>query len=211
MLDGMSEPDLWDPGSPRNRDRTRESKRQVRGLLMAWDPIGVSGVPEAANEYDCMISPLLHCLFEGAGTRSLAELISHERSSHFGLGPDVASDRQLAESLTAWWETRRGTATLHCAALRAAEVYVVGVSEKQTPKSALGRLDNFSILSNQLRLKWIESPSVLILDRCGHISAAIRSKLRGRVHAGSKKVLNHELATWESKYFGVAIYCTQAC
>ena len=111
MLNGVSEPDPWDPGSPRNRDRTRESKRQVRRLLMAWDPIGVSGVPEAADEYDCMISPLLHCLFEGAGTRSLAELISHERSSHFGLGPDVASDRQLAERLTAWWETRLSTTT----------------------------------------------------------------------------------------------------
>jgi hypothetical protein len=111
MLDDVSEPDSWDPGSPRNLDRTRESKRQVRRLLMAWDPIGVSGVPEAADEYDCMISPLLHRLFEGADTRSLAELISHERSYHIGLGPDVASDRQLAEQLTAWWETRRSTTT----------------------------------------------------------------------------------------------------
>src|ERR1035438_100978 len=111
MLDGMSEPDPWDPGSPRKRGRTRESKRKVRRLLMAWDPIGVSGIPEAADEYDCMISPLLHRLFEGAGTRSLAELISHERSSHFGLGPDETSDTQLAEWLTAWWQTRRSTIT----------------------------------------------------------------------------------------------------
>ena len=44
----MGEPDAWDPGSPRNRDRTRESWRQVRGLLMAWDLVGVAGVPEAA-------------------------------------------------------------------------------------------------------------------------------------------------------------------
>jgi hypothetical protein len=42
ILDGMGEPDAWDPGSPRNRDRTRESWRQVRGLLMEWDLIGVA-------------------------------------------------------------------------------------------------------------------------------------------------------------------------
>ena len=69
----MSEPDPWDPGSPRNRDRTRESKRQVRRLLLEWDPIGVSGIPEAADEYDCMISPLLRRLFDGADSRSLAD------------------------------------------------------------------------------------------------------------------------------------------
>jgi hypothetical protein len=26
---------------------------------MGWDLIGVAGIPEAADEYDCMISPLL--------------------------------------------------------------------------------------------------------------------------------------------------------
>ena len=90
----MGEPDAWDPGSPRNRDRTRESWRQVRGLLMAWDLVGVAGIPEAADEYDCMISPLLHRLFEGADTRSLADWISRERASHFGAGPKPPGNRR---------------------------------------------------------------------------------------------------------------------
>jgi hypothetical protein len=98
-------------GQSRNRDRTRESWRQVRGLLMEWDLIGVAGIPAAADEYDCMISPLLHRLFEGADTRSLAGWISHERASHFGAGPDDARDMRLAESLTAWWERRRTAVT----------------------------------------------------------------------------------------------------
>jgi hypothetical protein len=98
----MGEPDAWDPGSPRNRDRTRESWRQVRGLLMEWDLIGVAGIPEAADEYDCMISPLLH---------RLADWIGRERASHFGVGPDDAQDMRLAESLTAWWERRRAEAS----------------------------------------------------------------------------------------------------
>jgi len=82
----------------------------MRRLLMEWDPIGVSGIPRAADEYDCMISPLLHHLDEGADARSLAAWISREKSSHFGLEPDNTRDTQLAERLTAWWE-RRTTAT----------------------------------------------------------------------------------------------------
>jgi hypothetical protein len=109
ILEGMSEPDAWDPDSPRNKERTRESQRQVRCLLMEWDPIGVSDIPEAADEYDCMISSLLHLLFEGADARSLADWIRHERLSHFGLWPDDARDMQLAEWLTTWWDTRRTT------------------------------------------------------------------------------------------------------
>jgi hypothetical protein len=70
--------------------RTRESWRQVRELLMEWDLIGVADIQEAADEYDCMISPLLHRLFEGADTRSLADWISRERISHFGAGPGDA-------------------------------------------------------------------------------------------------------------------------
>ena len=103
----MGEPDAWDPGSPPNRERTRESWRQVRRLLMESDLVGVAGSPEAADEYDCMIGPILHRLFEGADTHSLADWISHERSSHFGAGPDDAKDKLLAESLTGWWQRRR--------------------------------------------------------------------------------------------------------
>jgi hypothetical protein len=111
ILDGMSEPDPWALGTPRNRERPRESQRHVHRLLMEWDPLGVSGIPEAADEYDCMISPLIHQLLDGADARSLAGWISHERISHFGLSPHAASDAQLAEKLTAWWEKRRATAT----------------------------------------------------------------------------------------------------
>jgi hypothetical protein len=37
----------------RNKYQSRESRARVREILMReWDPIGVSGVPEAADEYD---------------------------------------------------------------------------------------------------------------------------------------------------------------
>jgi hypothetical protein len=85
----VSEPDRWDPGSPRNRDRTRESQRQVRELLLAWDPIGVGGTDSAEDEYDLMISPLMHLLHDGADTDALAEWIASQRD-YMGLGPEAS-------------------------------------------------------------------------------------------------------------------------
>jgi hypothetical protein len=82
----------WNPASTRNRDRTRESQRQLRRLLLTWDPIGVADLAQAADEYDCMSSPLLHRLFDGADAGSLAAWISHERAEHFGLDADDEHD-----------------------------------------------------------------------------------------------------------------------
>lgn len=50
---------------------------------MEWDLIGVAGIAEAADEYDCMISPLLHRLFEGTEAGLLPDWISHERVISF--------------------------------------------------------------------------------------------------------------------------------
>ena len=55
---------------PRNRERTQDYQRQARHLLMELDPIGVSGTPEAAGEYDCMIGRLLHRLSRGTVSAS---------------------------------------------------------------------------------------------------------------------------------------------
>jgi hypothetical protein len=43
---------------------------------MAWDPIGAAGIPEAADEYDCMISPLMHQLHAGAEESTVASGLS---------------------------------------------------------------------------------------------------------------------------------------
>jgi hypothetical protein len=111
ILDDMGGSGSWDPGDPRNRERIRGSWRQARRLLMEWDPIGVSDVSEATDEYDCMIGPILHRLFDGADAHSLAQWISHERTNHFGLAPDQARDNRLAEALAAWWQRRRSSNT----------------------------------------------------------------------------------------------------
>ena len=105
----MGEPDARDPGGPRDRESAQESQSQVRHLLMEWDPLGVSDLPEAADEYDCLIGPLLRRLSDDADTRSLAQWISSERFRRFGVAADEARDTRLAEALIAWWVRRRAT------------------------------------------------------------------------------------------------------
>jgi len=39
-----------------DKEESRAIRRQIRRVLMeAWDPIGVSDIPEAADEYDSYI------------------------------------------------------------------------------------------------------------------------------------------------------------
>lgn len=78
-------------------------------MLMAWDPIGVADAVEAADEYDCMISPLMHQLFEGASTTALSSWIAAERTDHFDAGEDPERDAELAQQLVNWWAKRTMT------------------------------------------------------------------------------------------------------
>lgn len=74
-------------------------------LHFIWDPIGVSGVPEARDEYDSYISPILELLSERKNEKEIsAELLSIStgqmgltKSKHLKKRAD-----QAAETLTRW-------------------------------------------------------------------------------------------------------------
>ena len=57
----------------------------MRDLLLGWDPIGVAGSDAAADEYDFMISPLMHLLHDGADREAIARWIASQRD-YMGLG-----------------------------------------------------------------------------------------------------------------------------
>ena len=75
--------DRWDPGNPENRERTRRLKGELRALLLEWDPIGVADIPEAQDEYDGYVSPLLHLLH---GEQSVDAVNSYLVSVVEGMG-----------------------------------------------------------------------------------------------------------------------------
>ena len=95
--------DLSDPGDPENKERTRVLQRELRARLLRWDPIGVAETPEAQDEYDCLISPLMHRLHEGASEKAITKWLVGEMTGHFGMSIDRKRERQLAHDVVEWW------------------------------------------------------------------------------------------------------------
>ena len=59
----------------------------VRRILMQeWDPIGVDGIPEPADEYDTYVGAVGRMLREGATDEELARYLVDIRENRMGLG-----------------------------------------------------------------------------------------------------------------------------
>jgi hypothetical protein len=99
------EEDLWDPSNPANKERTRALGGELRRRLLAWDPMGVADAPEAQDEYDSLISPLMHRLHDGMSEGDIADWLMHELDANWGLHPVDERERRLVTDLNNWWAT----------------------------------------------------------------------------------------------------------
>lgn len=64
---------------------TRSLEKQIRQILLAWNPIGF---PVPDDEYDCLVHTVLSSWFQRQSKEQLRELIARELTDHFGL-PDA--------------------------------------------------------------------------------------------------------------------------
>jgi hypothetical protein len=88
----------------------RRGAKGIRRLLMeAWDPIGVQGSDEGANEYDGYLSPISDRLKSGASVEELASFLTRIREERMGAGPDRARDSATAALLIDWYSTEMAT------------------------------------------------------------------------------------------------------
>ena len=59
-----------------DKETSREIRRKIRGILVAqWDPIGVDGIPEAADEYDSYVGGVYELLEAGAAVAAISEYL----------------------------------------------------------------------------------------------------------------------------------------
>jgi hypothetical protein len=72
-------------------------------MLLRWDPIGVSDAPEAADEYDCMISPLMQRLHRGTTSAAVSGWLAQELEEHFGMSADPEREDRFAAEVMRWW------------------------------------------------------------------------------------------------------------
>jgi hypothetical protein len=79
-----------------NKYRDDENLARIREVLMReWDLIGVSGVPEAADEYDSYVGGVYMMLMQGrASSEAIAAYLFDIATRHMGLSAHAA---ELAE------------------------------------------------------------------------------------------------------------------
>jgi hypothetical protein len=80
----------------------------LRHLIREWDPIGVADVAPA-DEYDCLIAPLITKLSQGAVPAEINEYLWYELEDHFGIDPGFHDVDGMANRLVAWWAAVGGT------------------------------------------------------------------------------------------------------
>jgi hypothetical protein len=68
-------------------------------LLTQWDPIGVHGIPEAADEYDEYAPPVARMLADGTSVAELSSYLLRIETDTLGLKGDPTRARQVAERL----------------------------------------------------------------------------------------------------------------
>jgi len=71
----------------RNKYQSRENRARVRELLMReWDPIGVAGIPEAADEYDAYANKAYVMLMDDRATaEEISAYLFEIATNHMGL------------------------------------------------------------------------------------------------------------------------------
>lgn len=81
--------------------------RELRTILMEeWDPIGVRGEPNAADEYDDYLGPLSARLREGRSADVIAGYLTEVEEDRMGLGESAAArerNQALATRLLSWY------------------------------------------------------------------------------------------------------------
>lgn len=103
-LSPSSRPTLGGMGSS---DDLESPAAGLRNQLNAWDFIGVFDPEINADEYDCMIPPLLERLAAGEDESAIARWLRREIEDHFGMDEvsiSAARPHLFAKRLVAWWK-----------------------------------------------------------------------------------------------------------
>jgi hypothetical protein len=95
--------DSTGPMTPPSIEDAIRLQRKIRDALLAeWDPIGVSGFPEAKNEYDGYVGVLFQVLVSGGTEDDVFRLLWEIETETMGLTGDQEATRRFAKRLVAF-------------------------------------------------------------------------------------------------------------
>jgi hypothetical protein len=89
-----------------DRDRwwRERGERELRDILLRWDPIGVASEPDwPEDEYDSFLEPLAAQLRAGASEDEIVAFLETVVHDQLGLEPDRRREALLAHELVAWY------------------------------------------------------------------------------------------------------------
>ena len=87
------------------KQEIRQQLRELRSLVMEWDPFGLVAEGAPVHEYECMVGPLLRHLHEKEGNSQIASFLSAELADHFGV-PDIDATAFAARAVD-WYKRGR--------------------------------------------------------------------------------------------------------
>ncbi|WP_243385043.1 hypothetical protein [Geothrix alkalitolerans] len=94
--------------SPSESNFEQELTRRVDEVLhYIWDPIHVSGIPEARDEYDSYVQPVVRLLLSGATEQVIAEFLARITSETIGMSTNLKQENEASEALTNWYQVLR--------------------------------------------------------------------------------------------------------
>ena len=78
---------------------------ELRVLMTEWDPLGVVPLGAPADEYDCLVGPLMRLLEQDASAEELSAFLEREFSEHFGMAPTPEGGERMrfAERARCWF------------------------------------------------------------------------------------------------------------
>jgi len=69
-----------------DKERSRQIRVEIRHILMAkWDPIGVSDIPEATDEYDRYVGEIYELLKSRATEKEISQYLIEVETDRMGL------------------------------------------------------------------------------------------------------------------------------
>jgi len=99
-----------DASAPPSRERRHEMKHRIAELGRRFDSWAASGEAEGwpADEWSCLVSPVVSLLSADASAGEIASRISAELQDHYGLA--VNPDLAFAAELRRWWDDQEARA-----------------------------------------------------------------------------------------------------
>ena len=85
-------------------DQEELHRRVDEVLHYVWDPIGISGIPEARDEYHSYLPLVFSRLIQNASAQEIADFLSWVASDRMGLESNPAHSLAVANILVDWKE-----------------------------------------------------------------------------------------------------------